>query len=194
MTFKAKGGVAIEGLDKLRKDLDALGTSAARRVAKTAVRKAAKPVAKHAKSIVRIRTGNLRKSIASYAKMSKRHKGVAIAVIGPRRRFTKVLGVITRGENIGHPKKTTATNIAHLVELGHGKAESGKLRYSRKQQKLIKNKQAGKKMKGAGSVAPAYPFMQPALTQSKSSVRTILSYELAEGIKKEAAKLAAKGK
>jgi HK97 gp10 family phage protein len=97
----------LEGLKKsLANKILRKAVTQAGRVVRDAVKQNAITIKKH---------GYLAKSIGIKVKV---YKDTAIAVVGPRSKWTKVVGVRTRGKHKGEPITFRPSYIAHLVEKG----------------------------------------------------------------------------
>lgn len=120
------------------------------------VKEGARPVVRSIKSKVRVRFGNLKKSITAVVR-KKRKAGTAIAVIGP-----ECGGRFKGGKRLNKKKADTEDMIiaaqpsryAHLVEFGH----------------------AGR---GGGPSVKAFPFMRPgtAEAQANASARMLVGFQ-----------------
>ena len=103
-------GITITGMKKVNGLLKQLPFKVQTRVTKKALRESAAPIVRNMRKGIRPhdRTGALRKSIGTRLKQL-RGSDVAIIIVGPRRRFNKVSGVLP-------------TKYAHLLERGfnHG--------------------------------------------------------------------------
>ena len=110
----AAARIDVSGVRPLMRVLEQLPAKLQARVVKPALRRAARPIIRAARSNLvanrSVETGGLRKSIGVKLKQYKA-RGVTVAIIGARRGVTK-----TGGE---------PANYAHLVELGHRNARNG---------------------------------------------------------------------
>lgn len=117
------------------------------------VKEGAKPVVRSIKSKVRVRFGNLKKSITAVVR-KKRKAGTAVAVIGPESG-----GRFKGGKRLNKSKDDLSgsdqpSRYAHLVEFGH----------------------AGR---GGGPSVKAFPFMRPGTTeaQANASARMLIGFQ-----------------
>jgi HK97 gp10 family phage protein len=159
----------ITGVQEVLSRLDGVKRSLRNRILKGACRKAARPVAKAARAKLdeneSVVTGALRRSIGVKVGVSKR--GVAYAVIGPRRKTKRdkygnvSLTAFGRAEK-RRVEKGQATDdpayYAHLVEYGHGGPHP----------------------------APPKPFLRPAYDETRSEVRRIFAEAIGAGLAKAA--------
>lgn len=117
------------------------------------VKEGAKPIVRSIKSKVRVRFGNLKKSITSVVR-KKRRSGTAVAVIGPESG-----GRFKGGKKLNKKKDDLSgsdqpSRYAHLVEFGH----------------------AGR---GGGPSVKAFPFMRPGTAegQANASARMLVGFQ-----------------
>lgn len=117
------------------------------------VKEGAKPVVRSIKSKVRVRFGNLKKSITA-AVRKKRKKGTAVAVIGPESGGRFRDGKRLNKDKVGLRGSEQPSRYAHLVEFGH----------------------AGR---GGGPSVKAFPFMRPGTTeaQANASARMLVGFQ-----------------
>lgn len=94
----------VVGLEQLKRKLAELPAKVERKVIRKAVNEASKGILKAQKSAVPVDTGTLRRSLGRKVKRSRKTKET-YAVVGPRRRFTKVI----------NGRKVTPTKYAHFV-------------------------------------------------------------------------------
>jgi hypothetical protein len=152
VAYLVKGEVA--GL----KECQAALAGVEKRVRKAAVRRGvaagAKTVVKEARKRVRRRSGLLAKSLGSKVKTFK--NGTVVGIVGPRTGFRKVVGQRTRGKNKGKVVYENPTQIAHLIEKGHGGPHP----------------------------ARAYPFLRPALEESGPEIAFAVSVAVGKELHK----------
>lgn len=96
-----------DAIKRLSEDLANFAAKVQRRVLRSALAKAARPIGKDAKSVVPRGTGLLKKSIGVAIKTNA--QGAVRAIIGPRRGFRE----ITAAGKVKSPSR-----YAHLVEFG----------------------------------------------------------------------------
>lgn len=155
----------VEGMKGALATLAHLKGAARKRIVRRGLTLCARILAKAAKRLAPKETGLLRKSIAS--KVKTYPNGSVVAIIGPRD-DAKFRQPVVRKKGKWFPSTVTANPVkyAHLVELGHG----------------------------GRAAAPAKPFLAPALAASQSQVKARFAQAVREGLEKEAAKAAGKGK
>lgn len=175
--------MTIEGIKQLNRQIEELGSSVLRQVARPAVRKAwtrvNKAAKRNAKSIGD--KHSLSKSLAIKVKTYTR-SGSVVAVVGPR---------------FNYKSKTTGLPVwplAHLFEFGVDPHE-----ISAKDSKILSNinNPAGEEIEvfGASVTHPgieAQPFMRPAYDSEKSPALQVFISETRKGIIRKAKELAAK--
>lgn len=120
MSLKA----AVIGTQELADALDTLGDKVRKKGTKKAVNAGTKIVLKKAKSLVREKTGLLRKSLGRKTKVY-RNSGVAIGIVGPRtKKFKTLLRVGVRGKSAGKEIYANPTQYAHLVDKGTKRSQA----------------------------------------------------------------------
>jgi HK97 gp10 family phage protein len=143
--------------DEITTQLDRLGGDVLNRIMRKSVSAACDPIVSKSKSNVRKRSG------ATAASMTKKVKGYkqsgnTVGMVGPDSSYeTTVKG-----------KKHKPAKIAHLIEFGHVVVR--------------KNRKGEARQVG---VAPAYPFMRPAMDSSEAEVGQILEDVTREGLMNE---------
>ncbi|MBN2024080.1 MAG: HK97 gp10 family phage protein [Pirellulales bacterium] len=189
-------GIDVRGDVEAKALLDALPFRVYRRVLRSAVAKATRPIVRDAKALAPKRnrtvdeqgrevgpTGLLRKSLG-FVIRTYLTRGVVLGVIGPRKGFRTIID--------GRPRDPI--HYAHLVEFGYRIARGGTLatttggdaRAARKDKKKHKGVHVATHL--------ARPFLRPAHKSNERRAMSTIEREVAAGIKREAAKLAAKGK
>jgi hypothetical protein len=121
--------VQITGLEQILANVRAIGDGS-KQVVRQAVAKGGQVMAKHLKKRVPVGKAKgidklgqfknlklLQKSIGSKVKT---YRGKAVAIIGARVGFKAAMGIRTRGGDKGSLWYQDPSNIAHLVDLGHG--------------------------------------------------------------------------
>jgi HK97 gp10 family phage protein len=157
--------IDIEGLSDLQAKLDDLGTKAAERAIRAALKAGAaiEQAAIIERAPIKDGTGGMLPEGALKSdiviKMSRDDQGTILAIVGPAK-LTKF--------------------VARLVEYGHRNVRGGVSR-------LLRNG----KSKGPGSHigdVPAHPFIRPAYEATRQEVANAICTTLAEAVTKEAAK------
>lgn len=153
----------VKGDEALIKSLNEFGDKLARKVLRKAGSKAATPVAKAARKLVKPVSPTIAKSIGTKVKIYKKSGNLFVAV-GPKRDTPKS----PSGHN---PSKT-----AHLVDRG---TQPHMIRLFGR----VKFRHPG---------AKATPFLEPAKAETERETQRIFTRELASGIEKLAAEADAK--
>lgn len=152
----------LSAIELLQETLKGIATDVQADVLADMVKEGAKPVVRSIKSKVRVRFGNLKKSI-TVAVRKKRKKGTALAVIGPESG-----GRFNGGKRLNKNKDDLSgsdqpSRYAHLVEFGH----------------------AGR---GGGPSVKAYPFMRPGTTESQADASARMLVGFQKGLTRACAK------
>lgn len=150
----------LRGVEKAIRRFDAIARDIRTRIVREAVDDAAKIVLRKARSLVPVRTGQLKRSL--FVKIYSDAKGQTKAIIGPSKGF-RVMRKIGRKMKAVNP-----IYYAHLVEGGHKIVKGGKL------------KRGGRVV---GHVA-AHPFMLPALESSESAIVAAVEQRIASEVEK----------
>lgn len=185
-TIAPGGKIVLNGDKDLMRALDTLGTKIYKRVIQKANERAARPVVKTAKAILRSniaknrggsrtkaysrRTKNLEKSIGLTTRKYG-HSGTIFTAVGPR----------IKGKQLGYH--------GHLVEFGHAIRSHaiGTKEFTDKRGRTRTVTITGLTRRGVARV-PAYPFMRPAFAQhAQQQLRAHMQY-VWEHIQKEARK------
>jgi HK97 gp10 family phage protein len=134
----------VAGLEELKAVLADVDRRVRKQALQKAIRAAANVVLRKAKANVRRRSGLLARSLGVKVKTYRGDKqgGAVVAVIGPRKGYRQQVGTYARGPKKGQPKYENPTQVAHLIEKGHGGPHP----------------------------ARAYPFLRPALDTSRGEV------------------------
>lgn len=159
-------GGSVQGLDNLLKKLADLERKAAKKLVRQAVTEGSGIVLKTVKPRVPQETGSLRKSFGRKTS-TPRKTGVAVAVVGPRRKFKKDKKTGTRVLTAAGKRYAAArwpTKYFHLVEFGT-KARKWKTRGGR----------------STGQVTPR-PSLQPAVTSSATAVQSKMADVFKKGL------------
>jgi HK97 gp10 family phage protein len=103
--------------------LEGLKQTLVSKILRKATSQAAKTVKDAVKGNAQIvkRYGFLSKAIGVKVKV---YKDTAVAVVGPRSKWTKTKGVYTRGKKKGEPKVFRPSYYAHLVEKGSKRSKA----------------------------------------------------------------------
>lgn len=178
--------VTLKGFAEVVQTLNGLKQSMRGRILRKAVTKAVQPITKDAKARAPVEDGYLKKSIG-YRIQSYKKSGAVVGVIGPRTGYKKNRKTGKReltalGKKLQKETYKRPTYYAHLVEMGTQPHAIGK------GDSLKKNRQAGKLHPGARPK----PFLLPAWRAGKARAEQTLLVEIAAGIERELAKLAAK--
>lgn len=175
MSFTIQG--KLSGLDDAMKALSGLNQSVRNKILRKALDKASQPILKAAKERAPRETGLLRKSMGRRV-IAYRSTGTVVVVIGPRskpsfRKEVKIKKVFRqiRGATrmIRNPRSEAMTMVRNPVKYAH-LVELG-----------TKNR-------------PAKPFLRPAFQAMRSQATVTAARLIMDGIEKEAARLAARGK
>lgn len=125
------------------------------------VKEAARPIVRSIKSKVRVRYGNLKKSITAVVRKKKR-TGTALAVIGPESggRFRGGMKIKKGGDATGSDQPS---RYAHLVEFGH----------------------AGR---NGGASVKAFPFMRPGTDEAQHNAAAAMVVGFQKGMNRALAR------
>jgi HK97 gp10 family phage protein len=173
--------VSLAGLDGIRATLRQLPEETQNKVLAYAVRRAAAPMVKVAKSLAPVDTGALRASIGVLVRKGKRG-GDPYAIIGPERgRYFRKGKRLKKGAD--RRGADEPANYAHLVEFGHmSAAASGTSVASAKGSSTRANKRNKKTQFSARSFVLPRPFMRPAVLRTQNEVAAALADGIAAGI------------
>lgn len=146
----------VYGYDTVLRRLQRMKQGARNRVLRPAVTKALKPLLASARSLARVRTGLLRRSL-HWKTLTYRRSGVVVGLVGARTGFKATRQGKRTITPLGKKYKALGINpvrYAHLVEFGHG---------------------------GPRPARP-YPFLRPAWDANKALVARIVQAEVAAGL------------
>lgn len=152
--------VSLTGDKQLDRALSRLMGPELLRVVKAASNKAMTPVRSTARRLVSVKSGATKKAITK-KQVTYKNFGNVLTMVGVRRVSTKTIS-----------KKQAASNLEHLLEIGHLLVKGGKL---------------GSGGKIIGFVRP-HPFLEPALKQNKGKIQSIYAKGMEAGLHKEAKK------
>ena len=191
----ALAGFKITGAVALDQTLRALGGKTATKIGKAAMRRAAKPTVKTAKSRVPVDSGLTKMAIGARVYSSRKREAVIAAVGAKSSVKGKKASKIRLGG--GRLSKANPANTIHLVELGSHKTPAGwRVTPRRSPVLFIDAPRTGDETGFARAVwhagFQAQPFLRPALLANRGSFVRILKKELWLGIKKEIRKSAVK--
>lgn len=205
MVAKIKASFKILGVDELIRSMRDWKRSVRKRVIYNAVRKCGPVIKRAIKPLVPRESGTLKKSIAHKVYTHRSGDGAGI-VVGPRKGFSQMVTVRTKGRLRGRYRATkkageiTATqqrkrapdNYSHLVEFGHRIAQGGTLIRLRggKASKSRRTGIAGLGQSG-GTVQGAH-YMSRGWKRALPQVQATIRRELESGIRREAQRAAAK--
>ena len=207
MVAQMKASFKVLGVDDLIRTMRDWKRSVRKRVLYNAVRKCGPVIKRAIKPLVPRESGTLKKSIAHKVYTHRSGEGAGV-VVGPRKGFSQMVTVRTKGRLRGRYRtvkrggETTATrqvkrvpdNYAHLVEFGHRIATGGTFIRLRggKASKSRRTGIAGLGQSG-GTVQGAY-YVTRGWRRALPQVQATIRRELEAGIRREAQKAAAKNR
>lgn len=170
--------VTIDPITALRE----LKGAVQRRVLRKAIRNGAKPVIDAMRALAPKDTGTLKKSIGS--RVTTTRKKQVVAIIGPRRRFTRVV----KGRTY------TATKYRHLVEKGRKAVKIKPTKPGEERKKGIAMPIGKGIFRASAQAAPGKPFLERAAAGVTQEALDIVQRVVAQELKAEVAKAAAKAR
>lgn len=173
--------VKLAGLDEIRATLRQLPQETQNKVLTYAVRRAAAPMVKVAKSLAPVDTGALRSSIGVIVRRGKRG-GDPYAIVGPERgRYFRKGKRLKKGAD--RRGADEPANYAHLVEFGHMSAAATGVNVATAKGSAIRRSKRSKKTEfTARSFVLPRPFMRPAVLRTQNEVAAALADGIAVGI------------
>lgn len=164
--------VQIRGGKQLQRKLNRLASVTQRKIMRPAVSAGLVPFNKSAKRRAARSSGLLSKSIGTRVKVYRR-SGVVYGVVGPRTRFSAMVGGVTARREI-------PTKYAHLVEFG----TSAHIIRPKNRKALAFDGTVVKVVRHRGTAAR--PFLRPAFDHNKRKAIGIVTARAWTGIRKEA--------
>ncbi len=152
--------VSVTGDKALERKLKRLFGPELLRVVKSASNKAMTPVRATARKLVAKKSKTTMRAIVK-KQVTYKNEGNVLTMVGVRRVTSKTVG-----------KKQAASNLEHLLEVGHLLVKGGKLGEGGRIIRFVRPK----------------PFLAPAYRRNKNRIQTIYAREMEKGVHREARK------
>lgn len=174
----------LQGIEGLKAALSGIPKEIEDRVLADMVREGAKPIVRHIKQRVPVDEGNLKKSITSVVKKSKK-TGVAFAVVGPSTARFSGGKKLKKGASWNGAARPAL--YAHLVEFGHHSAAATGVSVRSAKGTTIRK----------GTLTPRSfimpkPFMRPGTKAAQPEVAANMTLGFQKGLTKAAKRYADK--